>query len=376
VIDLRDTEQEAEFRTRLRGWLKEHKPADAMPAEPDARHAFLHRWHRQLHEGGWLGLTWPVEHGGQGRGPVEAAIFNEELGRASAPAAPPLLGVIGGAIVHFGTAAQCARYLPPLLAGQELWCAGFSEPGAGSDLAGARTRAERDGSIFRVTGQKIWTSYAAQSDYCLALVRTGEHRHRDLTMLMIDLRTPGITIRPIRQADEGRDFNEVFFDAVEVPADNVIGSIGGGWRIAMETLAYDRGPVDIGFQATYETYLQQLSNELGENPSRENRMRLAEAAIEVEVLRLCTLRSLTARASGAVPGPEGSVDKLLMARTEQRLLTTALALTGPLALQRDAGHGEWFRRYLYSRAATIYGGTAQIQRGIIATNILGLPSGP
>lgn len=377
AIDLADTTAEAAYRADLRAWLVEHVPAAPVPADPADRHAFLLAWHRQLHRGGWLGLSWPAAYGGRGLGPIEEAIFNQELGASGAPPAPPLLNAIGRAIMLFGSEAQRQRYLPAMLAAEELWCQGFSEPGAGSDLAGLQTWARLDGDVFVVTGQKVWTSYAQFSDFCLLLVRTGEERHQGLSTLIVDLHSPGISVRPIRQITGDEEFTEVFFDETPVPAANLVGGLGDGWRLAMANLAYDRGPVDIGFQAKYlrlVSELQDVVESSGRAADPAVRSAVAEAAIHVEVLRLQTLRSLSRRARGEAPGPEGSIDKLLMARTEQALLHLALDIIGPAALERTGPGDPWFGAYLYSRAATIYGGTAQIQRNILAGRILGLPA--
>lgn len=370
---LADSPDESEFRLRLRDWLAENKPGDAMPGGLQDRHRYLIDWHRKLYRGGWVGLSWPTEYGGQGLGPVAEAIFGEELARADAPPGP-LLGYIGRPFLQFGSEEQCHRYLPKMLASEELWCQGFSEPGAGSDLAALATRADDAGDKFVVTGQKIWTSYAQFADYCLLLVRTSREgaKHRGISALVVDLRSPGVTVRPIVQITGDQEFCEVFFDETPVPKENLVGKLNGGWEIALTTMAYERGPVDIGYVARYQVLLRRLRDELvkrGPVPTDVQR-RVASASVMVEALRLQCLRSLTQRATGHPPGPESSIDKLLMATTEQYLLHVVTDVLGADVL---LGDNSWFNTYLYSRAATVYGGTAQIQKNILATRVLRLP---
>lgn len=373
MIDLTDSDVEHDFRLRLRGWLAANMPAGTMPSRLEARHAFLMAWHRQLAAGGWVGLSWPTEYGGQGLGPVEEAIFSQELARAGAPPGP-LLGYIGRPLLEFGNKEQRLRYLGPMLHSEELWCQGFSEPGAGSDLAGIATRAVDDGACYRVTGQKVWTSYGQFAKFCLLLARTtiDGPRHAGISAFIVDMETPGITIRPIVQMTGDEEFCEVFYDDVVVPKANLVGAASDGWRIAMTTVTYERGPVDIGYQAKFELLVRKLARRLDERGGIDARTRraLAEAAVGVDVLGTRCLHSLSARARGAAPGPDTSIDKLLMAGAEQRLLSTAVDLLGADALSGDAS---WFDAYLYSRAASVYGGTAQIQRNILATRVLQLP---
>jgi alkylation response protein AidB-like acyl-CoA dehydrogenase len=280
----------------------------------------------------------------------------------------------------FASAEQQRRYLPGVLSGEELWCQGFSEPNAGSDLASIRTRAVPDPTVgdnggFRVSGQKTWTSGAQWADFCLCLVRTGdlESRHRGISALIIDMRAPGIEVRPVRTIRGDAEFCEVFFDQTPVPAENLVGQLGQGWNYALVTLTYERGPADIGFVSKYQTMVTRLRQELttrGLPDSSAIQRELSRSAVGVEVLRIHVARSLAMRLERP-PGPEGSVDKLLMARIEQDLLHTAMEVMGaqPLVDDRDG----WFADYLYSRAATIYGGSAQIQRNVLAERCLGLP---
>lgn len=375
MIDLRDTADQADFRSSLRAWLTENGPDEPMPSRLDARHAFLVSWHRRLYDAGYVGLSWPVEYGGRGLGPIEEAIFSQELGRAGTPPGP-LLGYIGRPLLQFGTEEQRRRYLPAMLRSEELWCQGFSEPDAGSDLAGLQTRAREDGDQYRITGQKVWTSYGQFAKYCLLLARTSTEgpKQAGISAFIVDLQTPGITIRPIVQMTGDEEFCEVFYDDVVVPKANMVGALGQGWEIAMMTVAYERGPVDIGYQAKFEVMAAALAQTLRERDLEDDsaRRRVARAAVGVEVLRLRCLQSLAERAKGKPPGPDTSVDKLLMASAEQNLLSTAVELLGPAALDPQT---PWFDAYLYSRAASVYGGTAQIQKNILANRVLNLPAG-
>jgi alkylation response protein AidB-like acyl-CoA dehydrogenase len=374
-MNLDDSPDQAAFRRRLREWLAEHAPAPLENADLDADHDTRVAWHQELFRAGFTALSWPPEYGGQGLGPVEEAIFAEETGRLGVPSDLGY-GFIARAMLLFASEEHRRRYLPPLLAGTELWCQGFSEPDAGSDLASLRTRAvlDDDGTVFRVNGQKTWTSNAQWADFCLCLVRTGtpEDRHRGISTLMIDMTAPGIDVRPIKTIRGDEEFCEVFFDDVEVPAENLIGELGQGWNYAMVTLTYERGPVDVGFVSKYFGLVDRLWQELAERRDTDPALRraVARVAAGVEVLRLHTLRSLSARVERP-PGPEGSIDKLLGAKVEQDLLHAALKVVGGACLvdTRD----DWFSHYLYSRAATIYGGTAQIQRNVLADHCLKLP---
>jgi alkylation response protein AidB-like acyl-CoA dehydrogenase len=372
-MDLADSPEEARFRARLREWLAEHAPVE-MPEDPGEHHAALVEWHRLLYRGGWVGMSWPVAYGGQGLSFMEETILQQELGRIGAPP-PPAIGYIGRAIMAHGTEVQKRRYLPPLLASEELWCQGFSEPGAGSDLASLTTRARPEGEHFVVDGQKIWTSRGMFADFCFLLARTSTEgpKQAGISVFIVDMHAPGVTVRPITEASGNRHhFCEVFFDGVLVPGENLIGQLNQGWSIAQTTLAYERGPADIGALGELSGVLRRLARlaaEQGRQADPATRRAVAEAAVAVEVLRLRQLAALTRRMDGAEPGPEGSVDKLLMSGADQLLLHTALDILGPAA---SLGAGSWYPRYLRSRATTILGGTAQIQRNILATRILGL----
>ena len=387
-MDFRDSPAEAAFRAEFRAWLARHAPKEPVPLHGPPRARFLGRWHRALYEGGWMGLSWPVEYGGKGLPAVYEAIFNEEIGAAGAPPAPHV-GFLGRALLHYGTEEQRAAYLPGLLSGEQVWCQGFSEPGAGSDLAALSTRAELcefDGDPqggYLINGQKVWTSDAAWADLCLLLVRTdpAAPRHRGISAVIVDMHAPGVEVRPIVQVNGDTEFNEVFFTDVKVPVSALVGRPGQGWEIAMTTVAYERGPTDVGFSSRYARVLTELEGraraaaEAGRPLDASLRLELARAHVQVAVLRAHVLRSLSARAGGKAPGPEGSVDKLLATRTEQMLHHVAMDVAAELgdAAPLVGAEPAVLSDYLYSRGASIAGGTRQIQLGIVAERLLGLP---
>ena len=377
-MDFNDTAPEAQFRAELRQWLAEHAADAAIPENPAARADAQNAWHQTLYDAGYIGLSFPIEYGGHGKAPIYEAILNDELGRAGAP---PIEGVghLSNALRLFGTDAQRDTLLPGLLSGQVRWCQGFSEPEAGSDLAGLKTRAELidvDGSaMFRVNGRKIWTSFGAVADWCFLLCRTeiDAPKHAGISVLLVPMSTPGIEVRPIVNAARNREFTEITFDAVDVPAGNLLGERGQGWSIANQLLAYERGPSDINWISRLSTQLRRLEDDvrasrLDDTPTA--RARLGQAYVELRALQIKVQRSLTDRQHGKLPGPEGSVDKLLMGRADQFFGHTMMDLRagGPLLTE-----GLEWDIYVWSRAAGIYGGTAQIQRNIIAQRVLGLP---
>ena len=379
-MDYRDTADEADFRLRLREWIGAHAPTD-MPREPDEREAALNEWHQVLYRAGWIGLTFPVEYGGHGMSPVYEAILNDELGLAGAPP-PPAIGHISNALRLFGSDEQKRMYLPGLLSSTERWCQGFSEPNAGSDLAAITTTAtryeDRDQSgAYRITGQKIWTSEAVWSHWCLLLCRTESEvpAHRALTMLVVPMDAPGVECREIVTAYGTREFAEVFFDGAEVPERNVVGEPGGGWAIAMQLLGYERGPADVGWVARLVRVLTQLETDVRDGrvaAGPSERRAIARAWIELRTLQLHVQRTMSSRIDGSTPGPEGSIDKLLVTRAEQLVSHVNLAVRGAAPIL-DAGPD--LEAYFWSRAQSIFGGTQQIQRNIVAQRVLGLPRG-
>ncbi len=382
-MDFAFTDAELAFAAEARAWLGANLPPawrrdHSWTRADDAAWLDVARdWQRMLFEGGWAAIAWPRAHGGRGATVIERWLFDQELDAVGAPrpAAASSVDLIGPAILHHGTAAQRDRFLRPLLSGSELWCQGFSEPGAGSDLASLRTRAERCGGTFVVNGQKVWTSHADIADWCFLLCRTEPDaaKHAGLSLLLVDMRSPGITVRPLRQMNGEAEFSEVFFDGVEVAEDRLVGAAGAGWQIAMGILAHERGPVwTFTFQRRIRRSLGELIRSARDRGALRDpvvRQRLAQAHIEVELLRLVGYRSLTRLLRTGRPGAESSVEKVLGSETDQRLQELAMDVAGPYGLVP----GEFGQAWLYSRSETIMGGTSEIQRNVIATRILGLP---
>jgi alkylation response protein AidB-like acyl-CoA dehydrogenase len=386
-MDFAFSPRELAFAEEARVWLEAHVPREwrrdhCWSRSDDPLWVEIARdWQRRLHEGGWAAISWPREHGGRGATVIERWLFEEALDRVGAPrpAAGAYVDLIGPAILHHGTDDQRRRFLRPLLSGEDLWCQGFSEPGAGSDLAALRTRGERDGDVFVVSGQKVWTSYAEVADWCFLLCRTEPDapKHKGISLLLVDMKSPGITVRPLEQMTGDAEFCEVFFDGVRVPAGMMVGAPGAGWQIAMGILAHERGPVwTFTFQRRIRRSFEQLVREAREHPAGSValanpviRQRLAQAYVEVELLRLVGYRSLTRLLRTGQPGVESSIEKILGSETDQRLQELSMDVFGPAAMLDE----ERRRAYLYSRSETIMGGTSEIQRNVIAQRILGLP---
>jgi alkylation response protein AidB-like acyl-CoA dehydrogenase len=383
-VDFRDTPDEAAFRAELREWLAANVPDELRGHRGGARRfdgPELRAWSRALHEAGYAGLAWPREYGGGGAHYTHQAIFLEELARAEAP---PHVGVIGlgmagPTIMAHGTEEQKQRHLEKILSAEEIWCQGFSEPGAGSDLSAVRTSARLEGDRFVVDGQKVWSSFAHIADFCILITRSdpGSERHAGLTYMIVDMHSPGVEVRPLRQITGESEFNEIFFTGVEVPVENVLGEIGGGWQVAMTTLLHERGTLGFALQAALETAVRKLlalARERGATPLQRDR--IAREWIELQALRVTNLRSLTTLVKTGIPGPEGSIAKLQWSEANQRLTKLALELLGPQAqlLDGDAPlEGYWQHQQLRSRGNTIEAGTSEILRNIVAERVLGLP---
>jgi alkylation response protein AidB-like acyl-CoA dehydrogenase len=372
-----------EFRAELRGWLAGHEPpaVEVVATADDA--AALRDWQRGMHADRWVGVHWPVEHGGRGASPTQVAIYNEELARVGAP---PLLGragvtLVGPTLLAHGTEEQRARWMPRILSGADVWCQLFSEPGAGSDLAGLSTRAEKSGGVYRVTGQKVWSSYAGFADLGIALVRTDPEAppHKGISMLAVPMHAPGVEVRPLRQITGDCEFNEVFLDDVAVPVDHLIGAEHEGWRVANTTLANERGASFIWReQVLYQLAMSDLRGATAASgATRDPRVRqeLARSWIDVELFRLHNARTLDRLARGEEIGTESSIVKLFWAGMSQRFAETAVNLLGPGALVTE-GDARWARGLLSTRANSIMGGTSEIQRTIIGERLLGLPREP
>jgi alkylation response protein AidB-like acyl-CoA dehydrogenase len=383
-MDLRDTPEEAAFRAGLRAWLevnlpetlRGHRGGSARFDDPAMR-----EWSRALHDAGYIGLTWPEEYGGAGAPYTHQAIFLEELARAEAP---PHVGVIGlgmagPTIMAHGTEEQKARYLPPLLSADEIWCQGFSEPEAGSDLAGVRTSSRFEDGHFVVNGQKVWSSFAHLADFCILLTRSDPEstRHAGLTYLIVDMRAEGVDVRPLRQLTGESEFNEIFFTDVRVPAENILGEVGGGWQVAMTTLLHERGTLGFALQAALEVQVRKLISLARDRGADQlQRDRIAREWTEAQALRYTNYRSLSALMKTGLPGPEGSISKLVWSEANQRVTKLALELLGPDAAlgEENAPYGGyWQYQQLRSRGNTIEAGTSEILRNIVAERVLGLP---
>jgi alkylation response protein AidB-like acyl-CoA dehydrogenase len=346
-------------------------------------------WQRRMFDGGWAGIAWPKEYGGRGASLHEQLIWFEEYARAGAPDISTLfvgLNHAGPTLVACGTPEQKAAHLPRILRGDVVWCQGFSEPNAGSDLAACRTRADLHGDTFHVTGQKIWTSYARFADFCILVTRTNfdAPKHKGLTFLLVDMKTPGITIRPLVEMTGVAWFNEVFFDDVQVPRDNMVGELNQGWTIAITTLAHERGgsAPHARLQGDIRDVLAlaQRVEYGGRTASRDPRFRqrLVQSWIDTEICKLLAYRNVSEMMRKGEPGPEGSYLKLVWSELDMRMKELAIELEGPYAaLERGAAQaidaGRWQYEYLWSRAASIYAGTSEVQRNIIAQRVLGLP---
>lgn len=385
-MDLDFTPAEEEFRERARTWLREHLPTEERPPEGQAMRDFDLAWQRTLYDGGWAGINWPVEYGGRGLGDIEQMIWYTEFALADPPFtlnnSCTFVGNNHGGptLIVNGSDEQKAFHLPRILRGEVVWCQGFSEPGAGSDLGSLSCRAVIDGDELVVNGQKIWTSYAEVADYQELLVRTDPDapKHRGISWVICDMRTPGIDIRPIRTMAHTTDFAEVFYDDVRIPLSNVVGQLNDGWRVAMSTLSFERGTAFMADQIELAKIVENLreeARERGRLSDDEIARRLATCRAEVAALRAMTLAGISRNRRTGVPGPEGSMIRLFHGELHQRVFRLALDVIGPDALVLTGVDGDrvWTGPYLQSFAYTIGGGTTDIQRNIVGERVLGLP---
>jgi alkylation response protein AidB-like acyl-CoA dehydrogenase len=394
-MDFRDTADEAAYRATLRDWLAANLPPGwNTPGfeEPkgDERLAFYKDWSRRLYEGGYVGIHWPKRYGGREDPLTFQAIALEELARAEAPEHIGLIGVgmAGPTIMAHGTDEQKERFLKNILTGDEVWCQGFSEPGSGSDLASLQTRAEPDGGGFRVTGQKVWSSFAHIADWCILLARTDASgpKHEGITYFLMDMHAPGVEVRPLRQITGDAEFNEIFMDGVHIPEDRILGGIGRGWQVAITTLMNERAAVGFALLARLDVGMRGLTA-LAKQTARDGgraaddpviRDRLADLWIDLQGLRFTIYRSFSGLLKTGVPGPEGSGAKLFWSETNQRLTRFALEIEGSHAMlapgsDRVPDAGRWQQLQLRSRGNTIEAGTSEILRNIISERVLGLP---
>jgi alkylation response protein AidB-like acyl-CoA dehydrogenase len=361
-MDLRDGPEEAAFRAEVRDWLREN-----LPTEPGRE------WSRKMYEAGYAGMTWPEEYGGKGAPYSHQAIVLEEFARAAAPQHMGVigLGMAGPTIMAHGTEEQKQRYLPRIVSAEEIWCQGFSEPGAGSDLSAVRTRVEPVDGHFVVDGQKVWSSFAHIADFCILVGRSdpASQRHAGLTYVIVDMKAPGVEVRPLRQITGEAEFNEIFFSEVQVPRENLLGELGGGWQVAMTTLLHERGTLGFALTGALETQVTRLVALAKERAADDPliRDRVAQEWIELQALKYTNYRSLTALIQTGIPGPEGSGSKLHWSEANQRLTKLAMEILG------GEDDGYWRHQQLRSRGNTIEAGTSEILRNIIAERVLGLP---
>ena len=392
-MDLNLTVEEAAFRDEFRAWLEYNVPSDwsSWREKPlDESFPYLRAWQRKLHEGRWAAVSWPKEYGGRGASLMQQAIFWEELARVEAPPMANALGLglIGPTIIAYGTEVQKQRFIPKILSAEEIWCQGFSEPNAGSDLASLQTEARRDDEHYIVNGQKVWTSYGWVGDWCELVVRTDPTvaKHKGLSVLLVDMKSPGVEVRPVRQMTGESEFNELFFRDVRVPAENLLGKLNDGWNVAMSTLMYERGSYGARLHLIFKRYINRLV-ELSRSTPRNGgtaaqdpliRQKLAQLFAEIEIMRLNQLRAFSRITATGVPGPEGSIQKIFWSELNQRLQQIAQEILGPYGqlLQGDSyavDKGIWSYGYLRTRGNTIEAGTSEVQRNIIGHFVLGLP---
>ena len=392
-MDFKFTPEDEEFRAEFRAWLEKNKPE----AEEDDLDFFAEdegawnrrvKWFKKLASGGWTGVDWPKEYGGRGFGILKTIVYHQELARVHAPL--PFIGsgvsLIGPTLMHWGTEEQKKRHIPKVLTAEEIWCQGYSEPGSGSDLASLQTRAVEDGDDFVVNGQKVWTSNAQFSDWIFLLVRTDPNapKHKGISYLLVDMKSPGITVRPLVQMTGAKGFNEVFFEDVRVPKKNIVGNKNEGWQVAITTLMFERNGAGggAGSQVHELVSLVQKVERNGRKLWEDAgvRQKIAEFYCEQQALKYTGFRQLTRRLKGLPPGPEGSMMKLCGSELNLRIQMYAMELLGPYSqMEHQAPHaidkGNWLFKMLAARGSTIAAGTNQIQHNIIGERVLGLPKG-
>jgi alkylation response protein AidB-like acyl-CoA dehydrogenase len=398
-VDFSLTPDQEAFRERVRAWLEVNIPREwvrramgsAEVPRPEA-YQFLRQWQRKLWDAGFIGLTWPREYGGQGLSFVEEMILHQEMALLRAPSILNILGVgmAGPTIIAYGTEAQKKRYPARILSAEEIWCQGYSEPNAGSDLASLQTRAVKDGDAWVINGQKVWTSLAHIADWMMLLARTDADapRHKGITYFLLDMKLPGVTVKPLKQITGDAEFNEVFLDNVRVPETQVLGGVNDGWQVGLTTLMYERLALGFGLQVRLRIALDGLVDmarhvEKSGRPTTKDpilRQKLAQLWIETESLRYTGARGITKLLRGELPGPEASAGKMMWVDVHQRLQELAMEIEGPYSQlvggsERAIENGIWQYSFLRSRANSIEGGTTEIQKNIIGERVLGLPKG-
>jgi len=380
---LNDTPEQVRYRKKVRGWLAEHasEAPDVRGKEDDAAIVSMRAWQGRLAEAGLAGVTWPVETGGQGLGPVEQVIVNQELARAGVPGILDAIGVgmLGPTIIAHGTDEQKQRYLGPMLHGDEIWCQLFSEPAAGSDLAAIQSRATRaDDGTWRLSGQKVWTTNAHFASFGMLLARTDPDipKHKGLTMFLVPMDAPGVTIRPLRQISGDPEFNEVFFDDVALDADAAIGPVGGGWGTALTTLMFERVTIGLGSEAMgyrADRFAKAIAADPDACREPEVRRRLGELAVELLAVKFTGYRTLSALQKGQIPGPESGLAKITTVRAAIEAGDLIADVLGPDALAKDS---EWALMTSFLPGLKSAGGTEEILRNTVGERVLGLPPEP
>ena len=394
-MDFSLTPDQETFRQTLRTWLKgniprEWKHVGSSEIPRVEAYDLLKRWQNSLFDAGFIGLTWPKEYGGRGLTFMEELILQEEMALAKAPPILNVLGVgmAGPTIIAYGTEAQKKRYPAKILSCEEIWCQGYSEPNAGSDLAALQTRAVKDGEDWVINGQKVWTSFAQVADWMMLLARTDPSapKHRGITYFLLDMKLPGVTVKPLRQITGEAEFNEVFFDNVRVHESQVLGDVNAGWQVGITTLMYERLTLGFALQTRLRIALESLID-LGRRMEKHGRaatkepvlrQKIAQLWIDTECLRVTGARAITKLLRGEMPGPEASAGKMVWVETHQRLQELAMDIEGPYAQLWKGSPwaidgGVWQHSFLRSRANSIEGGTTEIQKNIIAERVLGLP---
>ncbi|MHB1421218.1 MAG: acyl-CoA dehydrogenase family protein [Bacillota bacterium] len=392
-MDLTFTPENEKFREQVKAWVKDNLPEEWKTTnnalDQESRDRINQKWDKKLYEGGWAGISWPVEYGGMGATMVENLIFYEEMAKADAPSG--LMhgkGLVGPTLFAAGSEEQKKKHLPPILRGDVIWCQGFSEPNAGSDLASLQSKAVIDGDHLILNGQKVWSTWAYLADWIFTMVRTANTtpKHRGITYVLVDLRTPGVTVRPLKQIHKEAEFCEIFYEDVRVPIENVVGEINKGWYVAMHTLNNERSTAYLSTPIRYKRQLDRLAD-LARQTKRNGRplsedsairQKLAQAYIEVESFRFIVYRAISTRLQGEGVGPEAAILKYYMSEMEQKMNELAMSIEGPYSQllwgsARAIEEGYWPHVYLGNRASTIAGGTSEIQRNIIGDRVLGMP---